>query len=191
MGGSFWVRGLAFVLAVCGIILLQAAWRRRDRNGLRLAGGWSAICLSVFAWAFTSHPDKGAALGITAMCAVALAALGLTYVRAVPRPARAMPERITEYPRLGAWSVLRRIFAGLLIGPVGALSALALSTLGFALLARAGVEHTINLVIAMFAFPLLWAVLAVLAGIDTLLWRKSLVVLGTGLVSLAYLTLAS
>ena len=90
------IRGLACLMAVCGLWLLQAAWRLRTANGWRLAGGWSAITLSVICWAATSHPDKGSALGIVVIMIAAMAALSWIYVKADRKTAREAAARVTE-----------------------------------------------------------------------------------------------
>ncbi len=90
----------------------------------------------------------------------------------------------------GPLEILRRVAAGLLLGPLAGLAALALSTAGFVALQRSGAEHTANLITAMFALPLLWAAIAVIAGAQSRLWRKSVIVIGAGLAPAAYLGLS-
>ena len=190
MEAELLIRGLACLLAVCGLWLLQAAWRLRTANGWRLAGGWSAITLSVICWAVTSHPDKGSALGLVFLMIAALAALSWMYLKADRKPAREPAERVTDPVATNLLEILRRIAAGLLLGPLAGLAALALSTAGFAILQKSGTEHTANLVTAMFAFPLLWSVIAVIAGANSKLWRKSAIVIGAALAPIAYLGLS-
>ncbi|KCZ82811.1 hypothetical protein [Hyphomonas jannaschiana] len=185
------LRSAACVLAVCGIWLLQVAWRRRAGNGRHLAFGWVALFLSVILWAATSHPDKGTALGIVAIMLAALGALAWIYVQAEQKPARDPADRRARVARAGVPEILKRIAAGILLGPLAGLAALAIATAGFVALQKAGLEHTGNLVIAMFAFPLLWSALAVVAGANSRLWRKSAIVIGAGLAPLAYLGLAA
>lgn len=184
------IRGLACLMAVCGLWLLQAAWRLRTANGWRLAGGWSAITLSIVYWAATSHPDKGSALGLVVLMTSALAALSWRYLTADRKPARAAAERTAKPLPAGPLEILRRVAAGLLLGPLAGLAALALSTAGFVALQRSGAEHTANLITAMFALPLLWAAIAVIAGAQSRLWRKSVIVIGAGLAPAAYLGLS-
>ncbi|MGB2177777.1 MAG: hypothetical protein ACPH9E_07525 [Hyphomonas sp.] len=185
------LRSVACVLAVCGIWLLQAAWRRWAGNGRHLAFGWGALFLSIILWASTSHPDKGSALGIVAIMLAALGTLAWLYMQAERKPARDPAERQAKAERTGLPEILSRVAAGILIGPLAGLASLALATAGFAALQKAGLEHTANLVIAMFAFPLLWSALAVIAGAHSRLWRKSAIVIGAGLAPLAYLGLAA
>ena len=184
------LRGAACVLAACGIWLLQAAWRRRTGNGGRLAAGWSALFLSIILWAATSHPDKGSAYGTVVIMVAALAALGWFYQQADLRPVRETAERTSDLAPSNFREILKRVAAGFLLGPLAGLASLALSTAGFVALRQAGVDHTASLVSAMFAFPLLWSALAVLAGANSRLWRKTVIVIGAGLAPLAYLGLA-
>lgn len=184
------IRGFACLMAVCGLWLLQAAWRLRTTNGWRLAGGWFAITLSVICWAVTSHPDKGSALGIVFIMIAAMAALSWIYMKADRKAPREATERVTEPVPAGPLEILRRIAAGVLLGPLAGLAALALSTACFVMLQKSGIEHTANLVTAMIGFPLLWAVIAVVAGAHSRLWRKSAIVIGAALAPIAYLGLS-
>ena len=183
------IRFVAALVAACGIYLLQAAWRARTGNALRLAAGWSAIIVSILAWAVTTHPDKGTAYGTIAFMLVAMAFLVRPYLGRKRRPASVRSDRMAEPPSSGWAGTLHQVAAGFLIGPVSGLSALALCTAGFAAMKAAGVEHTANMVTAMIAFPLLWASLAVLAGFDPRLWRKSAIILALGLAPAAWLVL--
>lgn len=177
-------------MAVCGLWLLQAAWRMKRNNGWRLSGGWLAITLSVICWAATSHADKGSALGIVFLMTAALVALGWRYIGTDPKPARTPVERLAEHPGSTPAEILRRIFAGLLLGPLVGFAALTLSTAGFVAFRHFGAEHTATLVIAMFAFPLLWAAITVIAAAHSRLWRKSAIVIGAALVPVTYLGLS-
>lgn len=183
-------RAAAIIGAVCGIWLLRAAWRLKKLNGPRLLSGWALIFASFVVWAQTTGTDKGTALGIVCITLVALAFLGSTALRASVREERQRQERIAPSVTLGWLAIAHRVFAGLLIGPLSGLSALALSAAAFVVFHDIGWEHTANLITAMFAFPLIWAGLAVVSGVDSFLWRKSLVVLGLGLAPLAYLMAA-
>lgn len=182
------IRVAAIIGTVCGIWLLQTAWRARNGNGLRLTLAWVLILTAFIVWSGTSGADKGVALGIVSLTLIALVFLGRAVLRASIREARPKTHRAVPTEHVSWPTVARRTFVGLLIGPVAGFSALAIASAGFVALHEAGAEYTANLVFAMFAFPLAWAGLAVIAGADKRLWRKSLVVLGLGLVPLAYLS---
>jgi len=184
------IRLVAALLVACGIYLLQAAWRARTGNALRLAAGWGALFASIPAWAVTTHPDKGAAYGTVSFMLAAMAFLVRPYLSGKRRPANVRSDRIAEASSSGWGGTLHQVTAGFLIGPVAGLSALALCTAGFATMKAVGVEHTANMVAAMITFPLLWAGLAVLAGFDPRLWRKGAIIVALGLAPAAWLVLS-
>ena len=136
-----------------------------------------------------SYMDYG--MFLQSIMLAALGALAWIYVQAEQKPARDPADRQARVARAGVPEILKRIAAGILLGPLAGLAALAIATAGFVALQKAGLEHTGNLVIAMFAFPLLWSALAVVAGANSHLWRKSAIVIGAGLAPLAYLGLAA
>lgn len=192
MGAAVLLQSAALAGAAAGLWLLHAAWRKRSGNGARLAGGWALLLGSTLAWAATIHPDKGSAMGITAITLFAVAMIAATALRAPRRAERATSSRDpAPAASTGGVQVARNLFGGFLAGPVCGASALSLSTAAFVGLHRIGTEPTANLVLCMFAFPLLWASLAVLVSADRLLWRKSLVALGLGLLPFAWLVMAS
>lgn len=181
------IRTLALILAVCGIYLLQAAWHSKRSSLKHWCGGWALLLASTILWALTSGADKGAALGIIAVVLIALGFIGRNALRAGQRPARETSDRETERQKTSVLTVLRRIWIGLLIGPLSGLAALALSTAAFAILKRMTVEHTINLTIVSFGFVLLWSCIAVFAGFEKRPLRAGAGVIGAGIAPLAYL----
>lgn len=187
MTGELLIRGLAVLTAACGIYLLQAAWRFRSLRPLRIFGGWFLVLVSITLWGMTSGADKGAALGIIAVILLAMAVLGREAFNAKSRDAKPVRARITEAEAFSARGLLRKIWVGLLIGPISGLAALAISTAMFAVLKGQGMEHSINLTIVSFAFTLLWSGLSVFAGLEPRLLRKTFGVIGLGVLPLAYL----
>ena len=184
------LRGSALALAVCGIYLLQAAWRLRANNALRLLGGWAAVLASIMVWSFTSAADKGAAFGIVAVVVLVLVYFAWSAFQAERRPFRQSKDREAKQDDIAWQTHLRRVWAGALIGPIAGLSALALSTAVFAMFRMAGMEHTLNLTLVSFGFPIAWAALAVIAGYGASVWKKSTLVLLAGLMPIAYLNFA-
>jgi len=192
MEGEALLRLAALVSAVCGMGVLQAAWRIKNANGPRLVGGWSLILGSIIAWGITSSADKGAALGIVAVILVALMFLLSNALRSQVRPERETSnERKSAAQPIGWPIVLRRVWAGLLIGPIAGLAALSISTALFVGLEALAVEHTLNMTVVSFGFPLVWAGLAVFAGYETHMLRKTVGVLGGGLLPFAFLLTAN
>ena len=184
---KIWMGAIALAAAVCGIYLLQAAWRKRGNNGPRLIGGWGLLLSSILAWSTTSGADKGAAIGITVAILVVLVLLSATLLRAPQRTVRTGTAREYVTKPLGALTISRRVLVGILMGPVGFLSAVALCTASFMALKSLNAEHTANLTIVSFAFPLVWGGLLVTGGADTKLWRKSLIIIGSGAAAFAYI----
>ncbi|MEM1264033.1 MAG: hypothetical protein AAGH76_16665 [Pseudomonadota bacterium] len=184
------LRVAALGMAVCGIALLQAAWRIKANNGWRLIGGWSLLGASVVTWGHTSGADKGAALGITAAVIIALLFIGRQAAVAEERRERGARERRSAQSAART-PLLRRIWVGMLLGPLAGLAALSAATALFVVLSRSSLEQTAVTTVAFFAFPLLWAALAVLAGYVRHLGRKSATILAVGLAPLAYLLLST
>ncbi|MEM9261944.1 MAG: hypothetical protein AAGA22_00040 [Pseudomonadota bacterium] len=190
------IRITGICVAVCGVYALQTASRSRsDRHSLIVAAGWVAITSSLVIWAFTSGADKGVALGAIAVIIAAMGAL-LRVARSGPaRKAKSLPKKAVSAPpepaSLTFWTGLRRIWVAALIGPVAGLAALAACAAGFAALRSAGMEHTANLTIVSFGFPIMWALFAFIAGFDRRLLRKTAIIFGGGLAPLSYLALTS
>ncbi|MEM9530419.1 MAG: hypothetical protein AAGA23_05840 [Pseudomonadota bacterium] len=180
------------VLAAAGtagsFLLLQAAWRRQTRSWPLVAAGWGMLVLSLTGWSFSSGTDKGVALGVVAGIVIVLLFLAAAAARAKPRPAKPARQRRAPPAAASRWQLPRRVWIFLLAGPFAGLAALGLSTAAFvALQTHLNLEHTANLTLVSFGFPLAWAGLAVAVGYQPALWRKTAAVLVPGLVSLAFL----
>lgn len=181
------IRGLALLAAACGIYLLQAAWRFRSSHPLRIWGGWGLVFASITLWGTTSGADKGVALGLIAVVLLVLALLGREALSSERREAKQSRGRVAETEKITGLKLLRKVWVGFLIGPISGLAALAISTAMFAVFKDLGLDHSINLTIVSFAFTLLWSGLSVFAGFEPRLLRKSLGVIGLGVLPLAYL----
>ncbi|MEM1193220.1 MAG: hypothetical protein AAGH42_07485 [Pseudomonadota bacterium] len=189
MDSTVLIRLSAFFCAAGGVWVLQAAWKAHNGNGQRLALGWSLIFGSVIAWAFTSGADKGAALGIIAVILLVMSAFLLTALKTEKSAPRRITPRTITGEKVGIRTILSRVWAGLLIGPISGLASLSICTAAFAGFKMAGLEHTANLTIVSFSFPLLWACLGIFAGYETRMLVKSGTVLASGLVPLAFMAL--
>jgi len=177
-------------LCVFGLFALYRAWQRKTKNTVLVVAGWGLLLGGVIAWGYTSGPDKGPALGIVAAVLIALCFLSVQLFRAERRPMRSKPKRVLEPVKLTTRDYLSRIWTGVLIGPIAGLSALALCTASFSVFKSMNVEHTLNLTLVSFAFPLLWGGLAVFAGYSTKGLAKTATLLASGLVSLAYIVVS-
>lgn len=176
---AFWQLA-GIVLGVAGIAVLRAASQRKARHWPLVSAGWALILGSLAAWGETSGVDKGPALGIVALTLIALGAVGLSALgtpvkqrrEARIRTAPAAAAEAAARPAIGpaAARVLAIVFAGLIV-TIAACTALFMG-------ARAlGMEHTANLTLAMFAFPLGWAGLATWIGFADNLRRRAGVLL--------------
>ncbi len=188
---DFLFSGLALITVACGIYLLQAAWRSRGPHLKQLITGWALILAGTIVFSFKIGPEKGVAFGLVAFSTLALVFLLKRYVQTEPKAAKEMLQKNIEQEKLGALVVIRRIFVFLLAAIFALLAALSLSTVSFSILRGFGVEHTANLVFAMFFFPICWATLVTIIGADKKLWRKSLITFGVGLVPLTFYLIGS
>ncbi len=176
-------------MLACGIYLLQAAWQSRKDHPLHLLSGWAMALIGSAIFTFRNGPEKGIALALVAFSILALIFLTLKYAQSASKNTKLGADRISDSIAVSAPVLVRRVCVFFLIALIAGLAALSLSTGVFALLRSFGMEHTINLVIVMFLFPLGWAGLAVLIGADKLLWRKSLVSFCAGALPLIYIVL--
>lgn len=185
------MRLIGLALAIAGVWLLREAWQRKAKNKPRVLVGWSLIFGCIVLWGLTSGPDKGPALGIIVALVVVLCFLASQAFKAEVRPRRESPNRIVIPDKITARGYLSRIWTGLLIGPLAGLSALAICTAAFSVFQTLNVEHTLNLTLVSFGFPLLWGSLAVFAGYNTRGLAKTVAIFISGLAPLAYIMLSA
>ncbi|MEM1379604.1 MAG: hypothetical protein AAGH41_03160 [Pseudomonadota bacterium] len=178
MGEALWpLRLLVLALSLGGAASLYAAWKTKRSGGFAVGLGWLLLLAATICAAFTTGADKGAALGIVTVIACAAGFLSFEALRNPRRQSKPREPKTAE-KRSGltpAWWG-RRVFVGFLVGPIAGLAALSVTALLYVSLANAGLSASNNLVVAFFAFPLGWAGLAVWAGFDEILWRKSAVI---------------
>jgi riboflavin transporter FmnP len=185
------IRGAALILAALGIWLLRNRWRASRSRKWPLTAAWISLLASITLWGFTSGADKGVALGIIAVILAAMSVLLATALSTEKRKGRSQPSR-TPVPRRESRShYLRKLWVGLLIGPISGFAALAVSTLAFAAFDGVGLDHSMNLAIVSISFPTVWAALAVFAGFETRLFRKSAGVIATGMLPLLLIFVSS
>ena len=175
-------------LAVCGLLCLRTAWRlRAQANGWRISLGWLALLGALCLGYASSGTDKGVALALIAIMLIALLVLGRSYLSSEIR--RSKPaNRIARHPqteRSSHW--LSGLWTGMVMGPLSGLASLAINTALYDILAKAGADPTLNLTLVAFAFPLVWAGLAILSGYQVRLWRRTLPVLLSGGIPLLYI----
>lgn len=156
--------GLA--LSGAGIFALYLAWRCKQRSWPLIGGGWALLLVSVLSWGQTSGVDKGPALGLVSITLTAMLAICIVAMRTPvkhrrgPR-ARIVPAEVPARARNSGWSTLVHILAIAILGLCVSVAACTALFMGSRSL---GMEHTANLSLTMFAFPLVWAVLATYIG---------------------------
>lgn len=156
-------------LAVAGLAALYQSWSRKARSWPLVLLGWTLISGAVLSWGQTSGVDKGPALGVIVVMLTALAGLaglGLVAVRNPVKHRRQIQPR--SNPAIAKESLWRAGFSVttqvLVIIIIGLLTSLAICTAIFMANRSAGMEHTANLTLTMFAFPVIWAALATFVG---------------------------
>lgn len=175
--------GLA--LSGAGIFTLYRAWQRKERDW-RLTGlGWALLLGSLLAWDRTSGVDKGPALGLVAITALALVGIAIVAMRTPVKQRREARVRngtadMQTRVRHSAWANLASILAIVIFGLAASVAACTALFMGSRSL---GMEHTANLSLTMFAFPLAWAGLATYIGYSSNVRSRATFVFGTLAVS--------
>lgn len=156
------------LLGLAGIAALHLAWQRKEKIAALPVVGWTLVAASILAWSRTSGIDKGPALGILAIVLIALAVLAMSAWRTPPRARRAQRERVAHNGERGgsltAHAAGTRALMLAVIVLLGFAAALAACSALFLAGHSVGFEHTGNLAVAMFAFPMVWAGLATWLG---------------------------
>lgn len=164
----FW-QILGTCLSIAGVYALSLSWQRKTRHWPLVLSGWGAILGAILAWAQTSGVDKGPALGIivvvlTAMIGVFIVALRTPVKQRREPKARALGSANEASVWHEGLSTTASILAIVIIGLIAAMA----SCTAFFMGSRAlGMEHTANLSLTMFAFPMVWAALATYVGYST------------------------
>lgn len=191
MSAIVWQLG-GTILSILGVGALYLAWRKKERDWPLVSAGWSFIIVSIAVWSQTSGVDKGPALGIVVVTLIGLAAV---CARAFAVPAKAGRSNGTRPARAGnggdvsvsRYSAAANITA-IIIGGV-AVSILACTAL-FMGNQSLGVEHTTNLTLTMFGFPLLWGALATYIGYSTSTSGRITKLVGLSLISAVIILLS-
>ncbi|MEM8917400.1 MAG: hypothetical protein AAGE37_00965 [Pseudomonadota bacterium] len=170
---------MGLILAVTGLAALYLSWKARSRNWPLVCSGWAMISLSILSWAQTSGVDKGPALGIVVLVLVSMLAVLGSALRMPVKIRRKAANRDTETKNGDGWreslAATGKILSIILLGVVTSVAA---CTALFVVNKTLGLEHTANLTITMFVFPLIWAAFSVFIGYAGNLWRKGAVIAG-------------
>lgn len=179
--------GLAVITAAGSIGVLRHAWRKPERHWPMILSGWGLLLVSMIIWSYITGADKGVALAFVTWVIVALLFLLNAASHSERRPARMLKKQQQALTKPGLVLVAKRVFVALLMGPGLGLIAMAICTAAFTALASLGTEHTANLTIVSFSFPLVWAALAVMLGYQRELWLKTCSAVGLAGLAFGYL----
>jgi hypothetical protein len=175
--------GLA--LSGAGIFALYLAWQARQRNWSLIGLGWALLLGSLLLWDRTSGVDKGPALGLISITMMAMIAIFVVAMRTPVKQRREARVRngvadAQARVRPSTWLNLASILAIVILGLVTSVATCTALFMGGRSL---GMEHTANLSLTMFAFPLAWAGLATYIGYSSDVRARAGVVFGALAVS--------
>lgn len=181
----FWQIG-GTLLAIAGVGALYLAWKKKERDWRFVLTGWSFVTLGIVLWAQTSGVDKGPALGIVVVTLIGLMAIAARALAGPTRVGRPNVIRLNKAgggievgaPRYGAAANIAAIVV------VGLAVSIAVCTALFMGNRVLGVEHTSNLTLTMFSFPMLWGILATYIGYSTSIIARITTLLGLTATSL-------
>lgn len=168
------------VLSGAGIFALYLAWKAKQRNWPLIGLGWALLLGSLIAWDRTSGVDKGPALGLISITMMAMLAIFVVAMRTPVKQRRearvrnVMADAQTRV-RHSAWANLASVLAIVIFGLVASVAACTALFMGSRSL---GMEHTANLSLTMFAFPLSWAGLATYIGYSSNVRARAGVLVG-------------
>jgi hypothetical protein len=150
-----WQAG-GIILALAGIGALHLSWKRKERSWPLVASGWLLLAASIVSWAQSSGADKGIALGLVVAVLIALGFVGAAALSGPTKLRRAAPVRsLPASIQASVWHEgLRAGFAMVAMVLAALVVSIATCTALFTAARSAGVEHTANLTVSMFAFPL-------------------------------------
>lgn len=189
---------IAAAMPIAAALLLRQGWRARraghpQRRLAFMLSAWTLLLLSFVPWTAASGADRGVAFAITAFMLA-----GFVLVLLAGREGNGSRKRAEREPRTngngneqsGTRLLLRRICVFLLAGPVSAAIALLITAAAFAWWNVETGSAANRLAAALLLMPFAWALLAIWTTYDVPLRRRSLVMAGVALVSVAGVMLA-
>ncbi|MBO6526940.1 hypothetical protein [Erythrobacter sp.] len=180
------------ILAIAGVVALYLSWRSRRRSWPLVLSGWTLLLGAVVAWGNTSGVDKGPALGIVVVVMVASVGVLLVALRRPVKRRRRIEQRIVaqlvERPGSKNLAITANAVAIVLLG---FLTSITVATAIFMAGRSAGTEHTANLTVTMFAFPVLWAALTTFIGYSRSMVARAVVAFGAMALSAAIIAVTS
>ncbi len=157
---------LGITTAIGSVGLLYIAWSKRSRSWQLVLGGWLLAIISLVSWSQTSGVDKGPAKAIVAFVLIVLAVLAVLAYRSPVKQRRNIEREPVQAMKsrsgLKVWAM--RSYNFILLILVSGLAAMSISTAAFMVGRAFHAEHTANLTVSMFLFPVLWATFSVATG---------------------------
>ncbi|WP_066560154.1 hypothetical protein [Croceicoccus bisphenolivorans] len=157
-----WLLWTAAASAIAGVGVLRWAWARPQRSRALNATGWGMLALAA-AMAGAAAGAWGLAVAALAGMVAAHALLAIAAWRSPQSSGRASNRRAGMLPQNGETLRLGgRLITFVLSVPAGALAALCITVALRAVAQMAGVGEADANVLALFAMPVAWAVLAII-----------------------------
>jgi hypothetical protein len=157
-GTAILLAGAAAITA--GIAVLRVSWARKKRSAPLNALGWGLIAAAlVFGW--QGAGAWGASVVSLVGMGVATILLGVAAATAPSGKAKASNRRVKMLPEQGEPKQIgRRIATFLIVVPLALIVSLGLAVVVRAIADLLGASNADSIVLAFFATPFLWAILA-------------------------------
>lgn len=157
---------LGTCLSIVGVFALYLSWQGKQRSWPLVLAGWGAVFGAIWAWSQTSGVDKGPALGIIIVVLTAMIGVLVVALRTPVKQRREPKVRNqSDGAQASVWheglSTTASILAIVIVGLIASVASCTALFMGNRAL---GMEHTANLSLTMFAFPMVWAGLATYVG---------------------------
>ncbi len=180
-------------LSGLGLFALYKAWRDKNTHALYIWGGWGLILSALIAWAIAGGKDRGVALGMIIIIFQALIFIGYQAAqdKAQNKPSKTPKRRHIEREKTSPFAVIKALTTGLWVslgcGTLSFLTAMGLHEVFW----LSGFHASNALVMALFLFPIIWAVLISLSLTSYRQKMKISFFSGLALINLAVIILSN
>ena len=150
-------------LSALGLFTLYRAWKGHPKKQRLSYSGWVALLLALILWAFAGGKDRGIALGIIVVSFQALLFVGYqAFLDKTPKKKRKpQKNRKLSTPERAGFTVFSKRAGKLIWVSVGCGALSYLTAIGLhELFWQSGMHASNSLVLALFIFPILWALLS-------------------------------
>lgn len=177
-------------LAILGLMVLFKAWKaKQTKNCLRLLG-WAFLILSLTLWSVSSGRDRGIAIGLIVISVLALILIAVQAYRDKPIKSIVKLKKSQQNKPaspISRFTLLKRVLIFLWVFLGCAIVAFIIALGVHELLWQSKMHASNSLVIMLFLFPTLWAVLSTFSLTSTSVRLKVSVFLTPALLSLVVL----